>query len=539
MQQPAHKSLLSFLVGDYQQDLPLHHQQQARLINVVLLIFTPLVPFITLIQSLIVHGSLEDYFQRPTFQIAIFGTLGLGVCYVLNRLGQFALVRWLIVLAAASVIIVHAEISDAPHLEILYLLALPVFGLAVFTRLEMIIVSTIITGFLAWFMMRHPAFAADSRNDVVSLVIILSVLLIIISYHRDKLEQRRSRALREKELQLRLLLAQIPARIWALDTLLARIPAIGRAEDGALVRALCADETLQSHLMSAVNGQRQVFEHTWQSIPYRTYVEPLRDSHNAITGCIGMSLDISMEKREAAQELALVGERERVRVLAEFLESASHDIRTPLSIMNMSLTLLERAPEEEKRRHHRQILYQTLKRLEKILESMFAMTRLDTLPQYVTQPTDIKELLKHVVESQMGLAQRQKIQLVSQVDANLPRVCVHGQELRMALGHIVRNGLQNTLAEGCVTVAGRVDDIALTITVTDTGSGIPLDEVQRVFDRFYRLEKHRPLDDTRIGMGLSLAKRVVEKHGGEIDLTSEVGRGTTVTIRLPSNASCA
>ncbi|MCA9905475.1 MAG: hypothetical protein KC547_16580, partial [Anaerolineae bacterium] len=71
------------------------------------------------------------------------------------------------------------------------------------------------------------------------------------------------------------------------------------------------------------------------------------------------------------------------------------------------------------------------------------------------------------------------------------------------------------------------------VEIMDTGVGIPADELDRVFDRFYRVEKHRPLDDMRVGLGLAIAKRVIELHNGEIAIESELGRGTRVTMCLP------
>ena len=538
IQNSLRKSLFAFLLGQYPSNLPLHHQQQSRLMNVLLLVFIPAIPFIPMLQSLGAYGTLDGYFHRPLFWITTIGSLAFGVCYILNRIGQYALARWLILIVAAVIITLQAEISDFPQISILYLLTLPVFGLGIFTQPQMIAVSVSVSMFLAWFMFRHSRLTAAQSSEVVVLMLILLLLLIIVSYHRNQLEARRSNAMAEKELQLRLLLAQIPAQIWALDLHLVRISTIGSDADESLILALRADPNIQPALKNAVTGQRQVFEHVWQSLPFRTYLEPLRDAENVIIGCIGMSLDISTEKREAAQDIALVGERERVRVLAEFLESASHDIRTPLSILNISLTLLERETQPEKRRYHFDVLSQTLKRLEKTLESMFVMTRLDTLPQYVTQLTNIASLIETVVVSQMTLATAQKVQLTSELQTNLPSICLHNREFSMALGHIVRNALQNTPADGVVTIAADTQEGHLIITISDTGAGIPQDEMQRVFDRFYRLEKHRPMDDTRIGMGLSVAKRVVEKHNGKIELTSELGRGTSVHIQLPLDASC-
>src|SRR5262249_19280259 len=128
------------------------------------------------------------------------------------------------------------------------------------------------------------------------------------------------------------------------------------------------------------------------------------------------------------------------------------------------------------------------------------------------------------------------LKLRLQVEPGRDRWTVLGDEakLRQALVNLIDNAVKYTSGGGFIDVKVGPAPGGVRLTVTDTGEGIPAEHLPRVFDRFYRIDKVRSRELGGTGLGLSIVKGIVEGHGGRVELTSEVGRGTVCTVTLPS-----
>jgi two-component system sensor histidine kinase BaeS len=105
--------------------------------------------------------------------------------------------------------------------------------------------------------------------------------------------------------------------------------------------------------------------------------------------------------------------------------------------------------------------------------------------------------------------------------------------LEQALQNLAANALRHTPPGGCVKLNATAEDGGVVITVSDSGSGIAAEHVSRVFDRFYKIDPSRAGRDVGSGLGLSIVKAIIERHGGTVAVTSASGQGTTFTIKLP------
>jgi signal transduction histidine kinase len=141
-------------------------------------------------------------------------------------------------------------------------------------------------------------------------------------------------------------------------------------------------------------------------------------------------------------------------------------------------------------------------------------------------------VLEQVVVAYQHQAWQQGIQVKMDAAPDLPRISVDRDRLAQVLGNLVGNALRHTPAGGQISLAAAQEGHHVLLTVQDTGAGIPPDDLPHVFDRFYRGSQVRE-DGSESGLGLAIARSIVELHGGTISAESSLGEGTMLTIALP------
>jgi PAS domain S-box-containing protein len=284
-----------------------------------------------------------------------------------------------------------------------------------------------------------------------------------------------------------------------------------------------------------VNVERQTVDHTGRQRWVLTTKVPLVDEHFNVVGLVGISRDITHRKEADSRLLELGLERERVRLLERFIGDASHDLRTPLTIMRTSLHLLERQPDPEKRQRHVERLNGEVDRLAYLLEQMLTVTWLDrTTIEFDDEPQDLNTLVQEIVSAQMPLALRQNLRLDFTPTFEIPDLRMNRDELKRAIRHLLDNALSYTPEYGSVTVTTGMRGQQVYVEVRDTGIGITSGELPLIFERFYRADKARSAKTGGMGLGLPIAKRIVEAHGGSITVESAPGEGSTFRILLPA-----
>jgi signal transduction histidine kinase len=150
------------------------------------------------------------------------------------------------------------------------------------------------------------------------------------------------------------------------------------------------------------------------------------------------------------------------------------------------------------------------------------------------KPTDLAALMRDVLGQFDAQAQGKQVTLELHAPDSLQSVSVDADRIAQVLHNLIANALRYTLSSGRVTVGAQVVNGVLNVSVTDTGSGIALDDLPHVFDRFYRADKSRARASGGTGLGLTIVKQLVEAHGGKVWVESEVGKGSTFVFTLPS-----
>ncbi len=224
-----------------------------------------------------------------------------------------------------------------------------------------------------------------------------------------------------------------------------------------------------------------------------------------------------------------------------FVADVSHELRTPLTGLGGSLEiLLLGATTGDEETAHRLMsgMYAEVERMQRLVADLLALTRLDEgrLNLHLTT-VEVSPLLADVCMQMQSQVHGQS--LTYQVPPGLPALRGDADQLHRVLLNIVENALKFTPAGGCVELrAANEKQGWVMLEIQDTGSGIPPEALPHAFERFYRADSSRTRQSSQIGgsgLGLSIARELVEAHGGTIAISSSVGQGTTVTLRLPAH----
>lgn len=230
---------------------------------------------------------------------------------------------------------------------------------------------------------------------------------------------------------------------------------------------------------------------------------------------------------------------ERIRKMEasrqEFVSNVSHELKTPITSIKVladSLLMQEDVPAELYREFLGDI-NEEIDRENKIITDLLALVKLDkkNTDMNITE-TSINELLEVIMKRIRPIAKARNIELV--LESYRPVMAeVDEVKLSLAFSNLIENAVKYNRDSGWVHVSLNSDHRYFFVKVTDSGVGIPEDEQALIFDRFYRVDKTRSRETGGTGLGLAITKSVILKHNGQIKVASEMGVGTTFTVRLP------
>lgn len=251
----------------------------------------------------------------------------------------------------------------------------------------------------------------------------------------------------------------------------------------------------------------------------------------------GRKLQAASEELE--RERAELEKLERIR--KDFVINVSHELRTPVaSIQGYAETLLDGALDDA--RHNRrfvEIIRQNAERLGRLTEDLLTLSRLELKSRnFQFAAYRVAPLLADAVDAMRPVADRKKIQLeLEPVAASLEVFC-DAQAFHQILGNLLDNAVKYSPPGGRVSVRARrsLEDSRIEIAVEDEGPGIPPEDLPRVFERFYRVDKARSRELGGTGLGLAIVKHLVMAHGGSVRVESQPGRGSIFYFTLPIDA---
>jgi len=222
---------------------------------------------------------------------------------------------------------------------------------------------------------------------------------------------------------------------------------------------------------------------------------------------------------------------------SDFIATVSHEFRTPVTSINMSVDILDQellGPLTPKQKELVTSAKEDCYRLTKLARELLQLSKLESGRIQLRE----EELVLHdVVESSLHPLQIQfqekNVRLTVNVPATLPVLIADEQQISWVITNLVTNALKYTPAGGTVSVHGQEDPDGLRLDVADTGVGIAREHRERIFDKFVQIKQSSNATPGSVGLGLAIAKEIVEMYGGRIWVESEIGAGSTFSLVLP------
>jgi signal transduction histidine kinase len=247
---------------------------------------------------------------------------------------------------------------------------------------------------------------------------------------------------------------------------------------------------------------------------------------------LGRAFNIMAARLEEADR----ARRELEDARRHLIAAVSHDLRTPLaSIRAMVEAVNDRVVSDAETvdRYMRAIAGE-VDRLSRLIDDLFELSRLDAgaLSLHL-EPGSLRDLLSDTLEALQPQAQRKGLRLCGQVDSDLPPVMMDAARIQRVLYNLVQNAIRHTPPDGTIVLEAQEDAGAVRVDVVDSGEGVPASDLPRIFERFYRGEKSRARGQGGAGLGLAIAKGLIEAHGGRIWAQNLPGRGARFSFVLP------
>jgi PAS domain S-box-containing protein len=268
---------------------------------------------------------------------------------------------------------------------------------------------------------------------------------------------------------------------------------------------------------------------------YSAKVSRRAGSAGKFAGVTVVARDITEQKAAERRGLELKLERERMQILTNFINQASHEFSTPLSIINMNTYLLKKIDDPTVQQRHILEIDTQVTYITTLIDALTTMSRLDGIQELTTEEVDLCAVIETVNKTRQSILQSKNVRSVLELETKPLLLQVDIGYLQQAVQHIVDNAVAHTPEGGTIAIRADSNNDNIIIEITDTGVGINEDDLPHIFERFYRGDK---FGTTRgFGLGLPIAKAIIELHQGSIKVESEPGKGSTFRIILPKKLS--
>jgi PAS domain S-box-containing protein len=247
----------------------------------------------------------------------------------------------------------------------------------------------------------------------------------------------------------------------------------------------------------------------------------------------GILMDITERKFAENQALELALTREREQNLKNFIDTLSHDLKTPLTVIKTGLYLLERIPDPESQSDKIALISRQVTLLEKYIMDLLTISRLDHLPELTHQAVNLNDLVEDIASRLRTTIEQKSLAITLDLAQTPATVFGDADQLDRMLVNLIENAVSYTPSNGSISVRTNVEEQHVVVQIIDSGIGINDTELPRIFDRFYRSAEAQEVSKFGSGLGLAIVKRILDLHAGDIEVQSRVGQGTMFRVWMP------
>lgn len=279
-------------------------------------------------------------------------------------------------------------------------------------------------------------------------------------------------------------------------------------------------------------GKLRLLQSSGEYRPVEVVAQP-EIEEGEIKGVWALVRDLTKDEQLIKQQEKLSQEKKHVQSLTDLIRAAVLRARNPLTRVSLATYWLSRQISEPLTLSSVEVIELQVEHLVQLLERVLVMAELDANRiHFVLRPVQLNRILDYIGTTLYHLAEAKKIQLILKPADNLPLVRADEMQLYRAIKEVVENAFEYTPENGTVTVSTFSKGTDGAVEVQDTGIGIAVDLIPHLFEKFYHFNL-TPSAPEKLGLGLPIAKKIVDQHGGNIRVVSASGQGSTFTIAIP------
>jgi len=505
-----------------------HQRRRAQLLSTILIVLIPLAALTSSIPFVMGSGGITVIIVAPA------GILLLIVAYMLSRTrdyrwGATVLVGTLLIGTITATAIDPQDNVVAAGFGILGILAADLF---LSRKTTSVVAAANVSALIVIIILATDPLARILLTVVVMLIIMVMTLAIVHGRVRMLDERDQNASLMESEERHRLLLETAFEGYYVRehDKIISASPGLGSLlgySSESLVgkdeRTLFASATAPDQLAMLIPGESyEMIAQRVDGTPINVEVIHIDHMHEQRPVQVVGLHDITYQKGLD-------------HLKRKFVADVTHELRTPITTMGLYMKLLDHAP-AEKQSEYMNVLRAQVKRLSKLSSDVLTISILDA---HSLRQASVPISLNQIVESTVNLyepsAREAGLSIQCHLDSALPSVPGNGTELEIILSNLLSNAIAFTKHGGIqITTRRSQSGEECILEVTDTGIGIHEEDLPHIFERFYRGKLESQSNLPGAGLGLSLVQQIVENHRGRVEVESQLGKGTTLRVILPS-----
>lgn len=271
-----------------------------------------------------------------------------------------------------------------------------------------------------------------------------------------------------------------------------------------------------------------------RDIDLRATSEKLQQKQAENEKSIKMLIQRDIELREINERL-----EEMDREKSEFISIAAHELRTPLTAIKWLVQLIQKEKLGKLNNRQKEQVDKLGEIVNKMIHLVGDILNVARIEEgrfgFKTEIIDLGKIIEEIIKTSEIISKAKKLSMEKRIDSNMPKIRADKEKIKLALGNVIDNAIKYTPKQGHVAINANSRDSNIIITVSDTGIGISKEEQERIYSKFFRGNNALKLDTEGTGLGLFIARNIIEAHEGSISFASEKGKGTCFTIQLPAS----